>query len=68
MPGWLQAFAEHQPVTQVVNASRSLMVGGPLHDPGAVWAALLWTIGLLLVLANVWLVVLAWRRERRGWE
>ncbi len=28
MPGWLQAFAEHQPVTQVVNASRSLMVGG----------------------------------------
>jgi ABC-2 type transport system permease protein/oleandomycin transport system permease protein len=53
MPGWLQVFAEHQPVTQVVNAARSLMVGGPLHDPGAVWAALLWTIGLLVVLAPV---------------
>jgi ABC-2 type transport system permease protein len=53
MPGWLQAFAEHQPVTQVVNASRSLMVGGPLHDSTAVWAALVWTIGLLLVLAPV---------------
>ena len=53
MPGWLQVFAEHQPVTQVVNASRSLMVGGPLHDSGAVWAALVWTIGLLLVLAPV---------------
>ena len=53
MPGWLQAFAEHQPVTQVVNASRSLMVGGVLHDSGAVWSALLWTVGLLVVLAPV---------------
>ena len=31
MPGWLQAFATHQPVTQVVNAARSLMVGGDVH-------------------------------------
>ncbi|MFZ0251874.1 MAG: ABC transporter permease [Acidimicrobiales bacterium] len=53
MPGWLQVFAEHQPVTQVVNASRSLMVGGVLHDSGAVWSALLWTVGLLVVLAPV---------------
>ena len=37
MPGWLQAFAKHQPVTQVVDAARSLMVGGSLHDTGAVW-------------------------------
>jgi len=53
MPGWLQVFAEHQPVTQVVNASRSLMVGGVLHDSAAVWSALLWTVGLLVVLAPV---------------
>jgi ABC-2 type transport system permease protein/oleandomycin transport system permease protein len=53
MPGWLQVFAEHQPVTQVVNASRSLMVGGALQDSGAVWSALLWTLGLLVVLAPV---------------
>jgi ABC-2 type transport system permease protein len=53
MPGWLQAFAEHQPVTQVVNASRSLMVDGALHDSTAVWSALLWTVGLLAVLAPV---------------
>ena len=53
MPGWLQVFAEHQPVTQVVNASRSLMVGGPLHDSGAVWSALLWSAGLLVVLAPI---------------
>ena len=51
MPGWLQAFAYHQPVTQVVNAARSLMVGGVLHDAGAVDAALLWCAGLLVVLA-----------------
>ena len=38
MPGWLQAFAEHQPVTQVVDGARSLMVGGVLHDSGAVLA------------------------------
>ena len=53
MPGWLQAFAYHQPVTQVVNAARSLMVGGVLHNSGAVWSALLWTVGLLVVLAPV---------------
>ena len=53
MPGWLQVFAEHQPVTQVVNAARSLMVGGVLHNSGAVWSALLWTVGLLVVLAPI---------------
>jgi oleandomycin transport system permease protein len=51
MPGWLQAFAKNQPVTQVVDACRSLMTGGPLHDTGAVWAALAWCFGLLIVLA-----------------
>jgi ABC-2 type transport system permease protein len=51
MPGWLQAFAKNQPVTQVVNAARSLMVGGPVHDTKAVWLSLAWTFGLLIVLA-----------------
>jgi ABC-2 type transport system permease protein/oleandomycin transport system permease protein len=51
MPGWLQAFAKNQPVTQVVDACRSLMTGGPLHDTGAVWAALAWCFGLLIVLS-----------------
>jgi ABC-2 type transport system permease protein/oleandomycin transport system permease protein len=51
MPGWLQAFAKNQPVTQVVDACRSLMTGGTLHDPGAVWAALAWCAGILIVLA-----------------
>jgi len=53
MPGWLQAFAKHQPVTQVVDATRSLMVGGVLHNSGAVVRALLWCFGLLVVLVPV---------------
>jgi ABC-2 type transport system permease protein/oleandomycin transport system permease protein len=49
MPGWLQAFAKHQPVTQVVDACRALMIGGPTARP--VLIALAWSIGLLAVLA-----------------
>ena len=60
MPGWLQAFATHQPVTQVVDAARSLMTGGSLQNTGAVWAALAWCAGLLVVLAP-----LAVRKYRR---
>jgi ABC-2 type transport system permease protein len=60
MPGWLQAFASHQPVTQIVDATRSLMVGGTLQDTGAVWASLAWCFGLLALL-----VPLAVRKYRR---
>jgi ABC-2 type transport system permease protein len=60
MPGWLQAFATHQPVTQVVDAARSLMVGGTLQDTRAVWASLAWCFGLLVVL-----LPLAVRKYRR---
>ena len=49
MPGWLQAFARNQPVTAVVDASRALMVGGPTTEP--VIRAVLWSVGLLVVLA-----------------
>ncbi|HEV3363080.1 MAG TPA: ABC transporter permease [Acidimicrobiia bacterium] len=57
MPGWLQAFARHQPVTVVIDACRNLMVGGP----GSPLAAMAWTIGLLVVL-----VPLAVRMYRRA--
>jgi ABC-2 type transport system permease protein/oleandomycin transport system permease protein len=53
MPGWLQAFAKNQPVTQVVNAARSLMVGGPTHNTHAVLLALAWTVGFLVVLMPI---------------
>jgi ABC-2 type transport system permease protein/oleandomycin transport system permease protein len=57
MPGWLQAFVRHQPVSVVVDACRHLMVGG--H--GSPLAAFTWTIGLLVVL-----VPLAVRKYRRA--
>ena len=60
LPPFLQGFAQHQPVSVCVNAVRSLMVGGPFHDPTAVWASLAWSVGLLAVLAP--LAVRAYRR------
>ena len=51
MPGWLQAFAAHQPVTQAADAARSLMLGGTYYNPGAIWASLAWSVGLLAILA-----------------
>ena len=37
MPGWLQGFAKYQPVSVAIDASRSLMLGGPYSSPGKVW-------------------------------
>ncbi len=50
MPGWLQAFARHQPVSVVINGARSLMVGGFFHSTIDVWYALAYIAGLLIVL------------------
>src|SRR5919198_761240 len=47
MPGWLQAFAEHQPLTPMVDAVRALTLGRPAAH--AVTEALLWTAGILAV-------------------
>ncbi|MDQ5943426.1 MAG: type transport system permease protein [Patescibacteria group bacterium] len=47
MPGWLQVFARNQPVTQLVNAMRALMIGGVAID--AVYITIAWTIGILVV-------------------
>jgi ABC-2 type transport system permease protein/oleandomycin transport system permease protein len=56
MPGWLQAFVRHQPVSIVVDGARSLMVGGFYHSASSVWYSLLWIAGLLVVLVplGVW--------------
>jgi ABC transporter DrrB family efflux protein len=59
MPGWLQAFAANQPVSRVVDASRALMEGGPTAT--AVWIALAWCAGLLVVM-----VPLSARKYRRS--
>jgi ABC-2 type transport system permease protein len=47
MPHYLRLFAENQPITQVVEAVRALMLGKPLGDYG--WHAVAWSIGILVV-------------------
>jgi ABC-2 type transport system permease protein/oleandomycin transport system permease protein len=47
MPGWLQAFANVNPVTALVDALRVLCLGGPAAMP--VLEALAWIAGLLAV-------------------
>jgi ABC transporter DrrB family efflux protein len=58
MPGWLQAFAYHNPVTFVVNAMRALALGGPL-EPN-LWKSLAWIAGIFVVFVP--LAVRAYRR------
>ncbi|GAA4964918.1 hypothetical protein GCM10023238_35690 [Streptomyces heliomycini] len=54
MPGWLQAFANHQPVSQTAEAVRTLVLGGPATTD--VWQALVWDAGIVAVFAplGVW--------------
>jgi len=58
MPGPVRWFAEHQPVTSIVNTIRDLFAEHPVGDDG--WIALGWCVGLLLVA-----YVLAMRTYRR---
>lgn len=43
----LKAFAENQPITQVIEAVRALMLGTPIGSYG--WKAVLWSLGILIV-------------------
>jgi ABC-2 type transport system permease protein len=47
MPGPVQAFAEHQPVTSIVDTLRNLFAGQAVG--GDIWTALAWCVGLLAV-------------------
>ncbi len=47
MPGPLRAFADHQPVTIMVNAVRGFLLGQPVGSDG--WVALAWCVGILVV-------------------
>jgi ABC-2 type transport system permease protein len=47
MPAPVQVFAEHQPVTSIVDTLRNLFAQQPAgHDA---WAALAWCVGILVV-------------------
>ena len=58
MPGWLQVFAKHQPVSAVVNAVRDLTLNGTAGTH--VVSAVAWIVGIVAVCAP-----LAVRRYRR---
>jgi len=58
MPGWLQAFANNQPVTYVVDTMRALALGGAIWD--SFWKSALWLIGIFVVFAP--LAVRAYKR------
>lgn len=47
MPGPVRWFAEHQPVTSIVDTIRSLFAETPVGDEG--WIAVAWCMGLLVV-------------------
>jgi len=46
MPPALQAFAENQPLTHVINAMRAWLVGTPIGNNG--WLALIWCVGIIV--------------------
>jgi ABC-2 type transport system permease protein/oleandomycin transport system permease protein len=66
MPGWLQAWAENQPVSVTISAIRALHVGpetipGGDSTPVLVLKALAWCVGIIVVFAP-----LAVRRYRKA--
>jgi ABC transporter DrrB family efflux protein len=62
MPSVLQAFAKVNPITLMVNAMRSLWVGGPAHN--YVWGSIVWTLVIIAVFAP--LAVARYRRTAAG--
>lgn len=62
LPTWLRGFAEHQPITPVIETVRALLMGTPAGSAPAV--ALAWLAGILAV-AIVWSVILFKRQAGR---
>jgi ABC transporter DrrB family efflux protein len=62
MPGWLQAFANHQPVTYVVDTMRALALGEPFSAnlTSDLWHSIAWLAGIFIVFVP--LAVRAYRR------
>lgn len=51
LPGWLQAFANNQPVSLTAEAVRALVLGGPVWT--YVWKALVWAGGITAVFSTL---------------
>jgi ABC transporter DrrB family efflux protein len=61
LPGWLQGFANVNPISQVVNATRGLMLGDPFPVAEPLLYSVLWIAGIILVFAP--LAILQYRRR-----
>lgn len=61
LPGWLRGFAQHQPMTPIIDTLRALLLGGDAG--GAGWVASMWLLGILAV--SVVAATLLWRRTGR---
>lgn len=51
MPGWLQGFAGHQPITPVVESARALLAGG--SPGGDALLAVAWCAGIIALAAGL---------------
>ncbi|MFF4096317.1 ABC transporter permease [Streptomyces sp. NPDC001834] len=59
MPGWLQAFTDYNPLSNLADAARGLMTGGPVAH--AAWLTLGWAVAITAVTAP--LAVSKFRRK-----
>ncbi|MFK5633610.1 ABC transporter permease [Ornithinimicrobium sp. LYQ103] len=59
MPGPVRAFAEHQPVTSIVDTVRNLFAQQPVGTE--IWTALAWCVGILVVAYS--LAMITYRRR-----
>jgi oleandomycin transport system permease protein len=49
MPGWLETFTKVNPLSNLADAARALVNGGPVAH--SVWVTLAWSVGITLVTA-----------------
>lgn len=49
MPGWLQAFTDYNPLSNLADAARGLINGGPVAH--SVWMTLLWSAAITAITA-----------------
>jgi ABC-2 type transport system permease protein/oleandomycin transport system permease protein len=49
LPGWLQAWAKVNPVSNLADATRGMLVGGPIASPTI--KSLLWAAAIMAVAA-----------------
>lgn len=60
MPSWLQGFAQHQPITPLIESIRGLLMDTPVHNN--VWLSLGWC-ALILLISFTWII---WAFRRRA--